>query len=71
MFKAVPYFCYSHLLALIQVTNQTLQPNPPVFNEALVPQPPLPLERVLSDADIAEARRLIALVSPRQRIHKA
>lgn len=62
MFKDVPYFCYSHLLALITVapTATTLAP---VFDELLLPPSPLYLDKVLTPADLAEAKQLIALVS--------
>ena len=61
MFKEVPYFCYSHLLALITVAPATTGPAP-AFNELLLPPSPLYLDKVLSPADIAQARQLIALV---------
>lgn len=63
MFKDVPYFCYSHLLALITVAPVTTTPAP-VFDEQLLPPNPLYLDKVLSPADIVQARQLIALVSP-------
>jgi len=62
MFKDVPYFCYSHLLALITVAPAVTTPAP-VFNELLPPPNPLYLDKVLTPADIAQARQLIALVS--------
>lgn len=61
MFKDVPYYCYSHLLALIQVASFTTQPNSPAFNPLLNPSPVI--DAVLSPADILEAKRLVALVS--------
>jgi hypothetical protein len=63
MMKDVPYFCYSHLLALITVAAAPSTPNPPAFNELLLPPNPLPLNRILSEADIAQARQLVAQVS--------
>jgi hypothetical protein len=64
MFKDVPYFCYSHLLALITVapTATTLAP---AFNELLLPPSPLYLDKILTPADIAQAHRQIALVGGR------
>jgi hypothetical protein len=61
MFKDVPYFCYSHLLALITVAPVTAGPAP-VFDPLLAPAHPLYLERVLTLPDVARARQLIALV---------
>jgi hypothetical protein len=61
MFKEVPYFCYSHLLALITVAPTVTGPAP-VFDELLLPPSPLLIDNVLSVADIAQARNLIALV---------
>jgi hypothetical protein len=63
MMDGVPYFCFSHLLSLITVAPATATPNPAVFNELAVPPSPLYLDRVLTPADVAAARQLIALVS--------
>lgn len=63
MMEGVPYFCYSHLLSLITVAPTTAVPNPPAFNELAAPPSPLYLDRVLTPADVAAARQLIALVS--------
>ena len=62
MFKDVPYFCYSHLLALITVSPTVTGPAP-AFDELLLPPSPLYLEKILTPADIAQAHRQIALVS--------
>ena len=67
MFKDVPYFCYSHLIAHVTVGTTTSVANPPVFNELLLPPNPMPLERVLSPADIAQAKLLVAQVRPQNR----
>jgi hypothetical protein len=61
MFKDVPYFCYSHLLALITVAPAVTRPAP-AFDELLLPPSPLLIDNVLSNANLAEARRLIAAV---------
>lgn len=61
MFKDMPYFCYSHLLALITVAPETTGPAP-VFNPLLPPPQPLYIDRVLTPGDVARARQLIALV---------
>jgi hypothetical protein len=61
MFKGVPYFCYSHLLALITVAPVVTGPAP-AFDPLLPPLHPLYLERVLAAADVARAQQLIALV---------
>lgn len=65
MMKDVPYFCHSHLLSLIEVAPTTTTPNPPAFNELLVPSSPLGGQDdvILSTADIAKARQMIAAVS--------
>jgi hypothetical protein len=62
MFRDTPYFCYSHLLALITVAAAPSTPNPPAFNELLLPPSPLYLDRVLTPDDVARARQLITLV---------
>jgi hypothetical protein len=66
MMKAVPYFCYSHLLARISVaaTAETVAPGVPagVFDATMVPPMPSALTKVLSDADIATAKSMIAQV---------
>lgn len=62
MFKDTHYFCYSHLLALITVAATTSTPNPPAFNELLLPPSSLYLDRVLTPDDVARARQLVALV---------
>jgi hypothetical protein len=62
MFKDVPYFCYSHLLALINVASTVTGPAP-IFNELLLPPSPIYLDKILTPADIAQAHRQIALVS--------
>lgn len=62
MFKDVVYFCHSHLLALITVGTTTSVPNPPAFDERLIPANPMFIQKVLTPADIAAARALIAQV---------
>jgi hypothetical protein len=61
MFKDVPYFCYSHLLALITVAPAVTRPAP-AFDELLLPNSPMYLDKVLTPDDIAQAQRQIALV---------
>jgi hypothetical protein len=61
MFKDVPYFCYSHLLALITVAP-AVTTLAPVFNELLLPNSPIYLDKVLTPADIVQAHRQIAQV---------
>lgn len=58
----VPYFCHSHLLALITVGRTTSIPNPPAFDERLLPPNPMALDKILTHADIAAARQLVAQV---------
>lgn len=56
--KDVPYFCYSHYLAKIEVSSVTLT-DPPAFNELITtPFPEKPVERVLTDSDIAAAMQM-------------
>lgn len=52
MFKDVPYFCYSHLLALITVAP-AVTTLAPIFNELLLPNSPIYLDKVLTPEDIA------------------
>ena len=55
--KDVPYFCYSHLLAKIQI-SATAPASSPQFQENLaIPTPENSLTRVLSSSDISTALR--------------
>jgi hypothetical protein len=62
MFKDVAYFCHSHLLALLTISQTTSAPNPAVFDDRLIPANPLFVQKVLTPADLAAARALIAQV---------
>lgn len=62
MMKDVPYFCNSHLIALMTVAATTIIPNPPAFNAALLPPPPTAIRNVMSENDLAQARLLVAQV---------
>lgn len=66
MFKEVPYFCHSHLLALINVAAAPSQPNPPQFNDRLLPPNPMHTDKVLTPADLAQAKAMVAAVGARK-----
>lgn len=56
--KDVPYFCYSHLLAKLEISS-AIPASSPQFDESITtPEPEKPIERVLTAADIAEATRM-------------
>ena len=65
MFKDVPYFCHSHLLALLNVSaTTTTSLNAAKFMPAMdAPTNPMHVEKVLSAADEAAAMDLVANVS--------
>ena len=59
MMKKVPYFCYSHLIANLQIAKFTSIRNPPAFeqfNTAI--EPAKPLNKVLSQADLDTALQM-------------
>jgi hypothetical protein len=62
MFKDVSYFCHSHLLALMTIGNTVTNPTA-AFDERQIPANPMYLQKVLTPADLAAARALIAQVS--------
>lgn len=54
--KAIPYFCYSHLIAKITVSLSASVPRPPALNVSMTVDPWLvPLNQVLSETDIQKA----------------
>jgi hypothetical protein len=61
MFKEVPYFCHSHLLALINVAAAPSQPNPPQFNDRLLPPNPMLTDKILTPADLAQAEAMVVV----------
>ena len=58
LMKDVPYFCYSHLLAKIQVSTAALASSPQFQENIVTPEPERPLNRVLNRSDINIAIRM-------------
>ena len=57
--KDVPYFCNSHLLANLQIELNTVQPNPPTFQESnITPEPVKPMNKVLNQTDLNTALQM-------------
>ena len=59
--KAVPYFCYSHLIAKIQVTGAVFDPTKaPVFDPNQAPDPRiLPINKALTSSDLEQAMSMV------------
>jgi hypothetical protein len=61
MFTGVPYFCHSHLVAMLLIGATAPVPAAPVFNATALP--PEHMARILSEEDMAEAYQKITDVS--------
>jgi hypothetical protein len=72
MFKDVPYFCHSHLMALLNVSATFPAGTPlpaPAFNVSMAPPPPMHMEKILSPNDLAVAQDMINTVSMHVHVH--
>jgi FtsP/CotA-like multicopper oxidase with cupredoxin domain len=59
MMSDVPYFCYSHLIARLQVASKTVQANPPTFQESnTIIEPVKPMNKVLNQTDLNAALQM-------------
>ena len=57
--KDVPYFCYSHLLAKLQISSSNTDSSPRFDENLRTPEPERPIERVLNASDIAVAMEMV------------